>query len=164
MAVTFSGAMPPKSGLKREVVRVTTAERQDFLILSRSIYGQWIHYYGNRSHECSADRGECQGCHKSWPRRWKGYLDCIREQTGERVFLEFTAACAEQIWACLEGALELRGSRFRIWKTKGGAKGRYCVEYREYQRKDDGQIPIPEDPLPLLRFLWQCKNSVGGTK
>jgi hypothetical protein len=161
MGIRYTGAVPPKSKTRREVVRVTTAERQTFIVYSKAVYGQYIHYLNGRSVECMYDRGECLHCAKPSERRWKGYIDCWRVETSERVFLEFTRQCFDLIANAFDEGEELRGSRLRIWKTKGGAKGRYLVENLRYQRSDLDALPEGEDPIEILRFLWNCRTKQG---
>jgi hypothetical protein len=160
MGIRYTGSAPPASKTKREIVRVTTAERQTFIVYSSAVYGQWIHYMNGRSVECVSDRGECKHCATPSERRWKGYIDAWRVETSERVFLEFTRQCFDLIAASLDEGDELRGSRLRIWKTKGGAKGRYLVENLRYQRANTEDLPRGEDPVEILKFLWNCRTRV----
>jgi hypothetical protein len=52
---------------------------------------------------------------------------------------------------------KLRGMRFRLSRTKGGARGRYLVNILEVPAPEE-ELPIERDPLQTLRFLWNAKK------
>lgn len=160
MAGTIRGATPPRPGPSVNIVRVKTEQGQKFLCLSTAVFGQWIHFYGNRSHECSADRGDCDRCRQGWPRKWKGYVHAVQLSDNERVFVEITPAAYSLIVQAIPPGENLRGLILAIGKTKGGAKGRYRIAI-EGIRRDPIQLPEEEDPLPVLRYLWNHRNSAG---
>jgi hypothetical protein len=54
----------------------------------------------------------------------------------------------------------LRGIKFQIGRTKGGAKGRYIINVMEGVIPCE-QLPEEKDPYPTLKFLWSCKRSSG---
>lgn len=153
----FTGAVPPKVQPRSEVVRVTTSESQQFVILSTSIFGQYIHWYAKRSHECTKDFKRCNGCERSWPNKWLGYVDAFHINEDKRCFIELTRTACELLVRQAPEGRPLRGLNVRISKTKGGAKGRYRIEVLE-RREDPATMPQERDPLPVLRFLWTCKN------
>lgn len=153
----YTGAQPPVSNSRHTVHRVTTSQTQQFVIFSRSIYGQYIHWYGNRSHKCTRDEKKCNGCDRNWPTKWLGYLDAHNIHTEERVFLELTKTACDLLDKQVPPGENLRGVQVRICKTKGGPKGRYKVEVLS-RRVDDPTLPQEKDPLTTLEFLWRSKN------
>jgi len=153
----YAGANPPNRKARVDVVRVTTSEQQQFLILSRSIFGQYIHWYGNRSHECTEGKKECNGCSRGWPKKFLGYLHVQQFNRETDAFLELTHTACEKLIAQAHPGKSLRGTQVRLGKTKGGAKGRYLVEVLERVVSDETLMP-EKDPLLTLQFLWHCKN------
>jgi hypothetical protein len=157
MAGRILGAKPPAPGPKQEVIRVTSTEPRTFVIVSTAIWGQWIHWYGSRSHECVSDKKECNGCVRGWPRKWKGYLHVVERAGGPGNFLEITPMFEDIISMQVPRDQSLRGCIMRVSKTKGGAKGRYIIDVLE-RRHDLSVLPEERDPVAILKFLWQCKN------
>jgi hypothetical protein len=153
----LTGEAPPPKASKMDVIRIVTPEPITLIIVSRAIYGQSIHWFGRRSHECLADRRACPGCKDSWPRKWKGYLHVTNPALSWQGFLEIT----QTAWELLEGLRpkqgNLRGLVCRIGRTKGGAKGRYLIEILD-RRIEDSMLPLPRDPLDVLRMLWRSKK------
>jgi len=157
MADLVKGAEPPAPTRRMEVFRVTTAETTTFVCCSSAIFGQWVHWFGRRSHECRKDRGDCEGCRNNWPVKWKGYLHVMDPLGRSEGFLEVTATCWTLLVNQLPERQTLRGIRFRISRTKGGAKGRYLVNVLELKATEES-LPIERDPLNTLRFLWNAKK------
>jgi hypothetical protein len=151
------GAAPPAPHKTLEVFRVTSAESSMFVCCCGSIYGQWVHWFGRRSHECSQDKGNCEGCRNNWPCKWKGYLHVCSGSLMSEGFLEVTATCWALLLQQLPDRQNLRGVRFRLSRTKGGARGRYLVEVLE-AKADLGKLPEERDPYPVLRKLWSAKK------
>lgn len=153
----WRGAPVPKGNRPIIVHRVTTSEAQEFLCLSPSPFGVQIHWFGGRSHECTALFSKCQGCQDSWPVKWKGYLHVAAPPSTSDVFLELTATAILLIESQLRERETWRGVRFRLRKTKGGPKGRYLAEVLE-RGIDPEKLPPEIDPLPTLRRLWRAKK------
>lgn len=151
------GAAPPASTKRMEVFRVTTAETSQFTCCSTAIFGQYVHWFGRRSHECKKDRGHCDGCANNWPSKWKGYLHVTDPLGRSEGFLEVTATCWALLVQQLPPGRTLRGVRFRLSRTKGGAKGRYLVSVLEVPAEEES-LPVEKDPLSTLRFLWAAKK------
>ena len=122
------GALPPDGANRHTVHRVTTSQTQQFVIFSRSIFGQYIHWYGGRSHQCTKDKSACNGCYRGWPTKWLGYFDALNMHSDERVFVEITATAFKLLDTQIPPGENCRGLQVRICKTKGGPKGRYKVE------------------------------------
>lgn len=157
MQTVTTGAPPPAPRRRIDVFRVTTSESTLFVCCSPAIFGQWIHWFGRRSHECLQDRGRCKGCADNWPNKWKGYLHVTGAQGSSEGFLEITATAWAMIEAQRHPNVDLRGMMFKIRRTKGGAHGRYIVEVMD-RRIDGENMPQPKDPLETLRFLWRAKK------
>lgn len=160
MSSTFRGAAPPAPQRRMIVHRVTTSETEEFCCVSVAPFGQWIHWFGRRSHECTQDRARCKGCQDNWPVKWKGYLHVLTDCGKTHAFLEITSTCFHLLEAQLPDKTNWRGIRFRLRRTKGGAKGRYLVEVLE-RRIPDEELPQEQDPLGTLRMLWRAKKGPG---
>lgn len=157
MSDNIRGAAPPAPKSTMEIRRVLTSEAHQYVCLSKSIFGQMIHWYGNRSHECSADSKICEGCKRAWPSKWLGYLHVYSAQSSEQCFLEITNMAWFLIDKQLPKGFNLRGMMFRIRKTKGGPKGRFVVEVLE-RRIEEESLPEEKDPHKVLKYLWSCKR------
>jgi len=153
MPIRFNGPKPPRPGPKIKVVRVTTVTPQMFILLTPDPLTVWTHF-GRRSDECTMEeRGECEGCAKAQPRRWKGYFDAINYTDRERVILELTPPAIGTIAALCTERENARGLIVEISKTKGGKHGRYIVRTTN-TTIDVATLAEPVDPLPTLRILW----------
>jgi hypothetical protein len=151
------GSAPPTKKFKIDVIRIVTVEPLQLICLSRAIWGQPIHWHGRRSHECTRDRGQCQGCNDSWPEKWQGYLHVCTAGAQWQGFLEITATAWEILLSQAHQGKDLRGMIFRVGRTKGGAKGRYLIQVLE-RRIEEGEMLKELDPYPTLQMLWRCKK------
>jgi hypothetical protein len=160
MPNNFAGAPPPAPAARKDVIRITSAEATQFICLSASFYGQWTHWAGGRTQECTKDRNrDCDGCRRGFPSKWKGYLHVSNGSQWDG-FLELTPTAAILLNEQTPTDKNLRGMVFRIRRTKGGAKGRYIVEVLE-RRVDETELVDAKDPYETLRFLWSCKRPSG---
>jgi len=158
MAVEIRGALPPKSKTKTEVVRVKGTSNQTFTCVSVHPYGFETHWFGGRSHECKGVNGGCKGCHQSWPKKWRGYIQCLSWQDDLKVvYVEITANCWEALERFIPERKSLRGLNIQLRKTAGGAKGRFVVNVLE-RVVPEAELPVEESPEKLLRYLWNAKN------
>lgn len=144
---------PPRPGPGIDVVRVKTREGEAFTILSCHWWGVFVHWIGNRSQRCHADRKQCQWCQKSFPRKAKGYLHAIRENTGAEVFLEFTPRSCKSLDSQINGRAHKRGLRIFMSRSSDGNNGRVRVMVMGEAPKQEG-LPQERDPEKVLRFLW----------
>ena len=128
------------------------------MIFSTSVWGQWIHWYGRRSHECTSDKGQCNGCQRGWPKKWKGYLHVYRGNKYETAFLEITPFFVQMLDVQVPPPATLRGVQMYVSKTRGGAKGRFIIDVME-RRLQEAELRVECDPRPVLQFLWNCKNT-----
>jgi len=163
MGGRIRGAQPPKAGPKIEIVRITTAEVQKFLILGTAVFGQQIHWYGGRSHECSAIRGECENCKRGWPSKWKGYLHAIRHPDSKECFIELTPTACQTLDALIPAEENFRGKLLNFSKTKGGKHGRFIISVTATTANMHG-APAELDPVNILRYLWACKTPSSKTQ
>jgi len=158
MADFYRGAKPPRPGPRTAIVRVKGTELQTFTFLSASVFGCEIHWFGGRSHECMKLQRTCKGCASSWPVKWKGYVHALSwADRSSPVFLELTYNAVERIRMALPNGESLRGVSVQIAKSRGGAKGRYVIAVLE-RRMPESELQAEEEPLPMLQFLWNCKN------
>jgi len=152
------GHAVPERRFNMEVFRITSVEPVTMIVVSRNVFGQWVHWAGNRSSECKIDSStKCHGHEMGWPVKWQGYLQVIRAGEKETAFWEFTQACFHKLADGLQPDQNFRGAYLRVRKSKGGKKGRYIVEHLE-KRFDSETLPQERDPLPVLKFLWTCKR------
>lgn len=158
----IQGAAPPVPGPSVEIVRVKTSEAESFTLVSAAVWGQNVHWFGGRSHECTSDTGSCHRCNTLQPVKWKGYLQAIQWSNRKQCFIELTPDAIHNLLALTEGRKTLRGTIVKIRKTKGGAKGRYLVDVLE-RTIPEMELPAERDPMPVLKFLWRC-NSQSGQK
>ncbi len=153
MSDLFRGALPPAPKSKMDVVRVTSSESHTFIVFSRSFFGQFVHWWGNRTHEClSQKKMTCEGCQRGWPVKFKAYLHVRRLSADWEGFVELTDTAARLIEAQVPEGSNLRGCKIRIGRTKGGAKGRYIIEVYESRLPED-QLREEKDPYATLRQL-----------
>jgi hypothetical protein len=151
------GVAPPAPKQKMDVIRIVSHEAQQLIVVSKAVFGQPVHWFGRRSHECTADRGNCRGCNDSWPQKWQGYLHVMTPTHNWQGFLEFTATAWGLILSQIRAGEDLRGLIMRVGRTKGGAKGRYLIEVLE-RRIPESDLPQERDPLTTLRMLWRAKK------
>lgn len=151
------GALPPAPRRTMEIRRVKSSESCTYICFSEAVFGQLTHWYGNRSHECTADKRACNGCARGWPTKWRGYLHVQAWGHESDCFLEISNTCWYLLVKQLAKNESLRGVQFKIRKTKGGAKGRFIVEVLE-RRAESVNMPQEKDPVETLRFLWSCKK------
>lgn len=151
------GAPPPPRKIRYEVMRITSVEPLTLICLSRAIWGQPVHWFGRRTHECVAQRARCQGCEENWPAKWQGYLHVTRGGGDWQGFLEITATAWEILLSQAHQGKDLRGMMFRMGRTKGGAKGRYVIQVLE-RRLEEETLLKELDPYPTLQMLWRAKK------
>jgi hypothetical protein len=151
------GAPAPPGGPRVEIVRVTWVQPKTYVLLSTAVFGQQIHWYGNRSHECTALHAACNGCQRQWPTKWKGYLHACEVGQRRTVILELTHTAIHLIDAEIPEGENFRGYQLKIGKTSGGKKGRFQIEVKELRFTEERLAP-EIDPYPVLKFLWSCKN------
>jgi choline dehydrogenase-like flavoprotein len=157
MSDLVAGTPPPAPKKKMDVIRIVAQEPHTIIIVSDRIWGQPVHWFGRRSHECFRDRGDCQGCRDGWPCKWQGYLHVTRAPEKWEGFLEITATAWQLLLSQLPVGDSLRGLIIQVGRTKGGAKGRYLINVLERRIPSD-QLPEMRDPLPTLRMLWRAKK------
>lgn len=161
MAVKYAGVDLPPPTRELWVHRVTTAETQQFVIISEVPYAQWIHYHSGRSCECYHPKAHCKRCVDGWARKVRVYLHVKEAGPGGReCFLEITPTASRAIESQIPEATNWRGLQVRMRKSKGGAKGRYIIDVME-KRIDSELLPRPADPLARLRFLWTFGRGPG---
>lgn len=154
----YRGALPPRPGPRTAIMRVKGTELQSFTFISEAVFGCEIHWYAGRSHECTKHSTTCKGCTLAWPVKWKGYVHAIPwTDRLHPVFLELTYNAVERIRCSLPEGATLRGLCVQIGKTRGASKGRYVIGVLE-RRMPESELPKEEEVLPMLQFLWNCKN------
>jgi len=151
------GALPPAPQKKIWIHRVKVQNWQQFVALGDRLYGIWTHWVCGRTRPCSRDTGKCEHCERSEPARWRGYLHCLEDDGRTECFLEITANAWESFAGQIRERETVRGTIFRVCRTKGGARGRYVVELLE-RKLDPDKLPAERTPGELLRYLWGTKT------
>lgn len=151
------GSPPPTTPhTRKDVVRVTTAETSQFVIISAAVWGQWTHWDGRRTEECLKDKKvHCPGCNPPKPSKWLGYVHVAAGKWDG--FLELTATAVNLLEEQAGKGANLRGLVVRIKRTKGGPRGRFLIEVLD-RRVPEDELPQGQDPYETLRFLWSCKR------
>ena len=149
----------PCPGPETPVVRVKTNVTHHFRVLSRSVFGIWIHWNGLRSEACFTEKKVCPGCTKGLPRRWKGYLHALATHlNGKDCFLELTPLAVTSILSQVPQGEILRGLRLEVRRTAGGEKGRLQVVVLGDINPGNGLI-AERDPISVLSRLWGLERN-----
>lgn len=160
----FAGVPPPKPGPTMLLVQLGAGESIDCVILSRSIFGFATHWDDRagkkgRSEECTmSTEGECTGCDRELPRRWKGFLHVFCFARKADVFLEITPAVAESIQQQAEHGSALHGQRLILRRGDKGPKTRIRVELQGYKGNVHNEVS-EKDVRPILKTLWEWRRS-----
>jgi hypothetical protein len=158
MAVRFDGPVPPSKQRYREIVRVRSYEPMLVISLSEHIFSVFTHWHSGRSDRCTGDPASCPYCKDACPLRWRGYLHVSSPPNPDSFFLEFSENCAQAIALAFADRLTLRGSMFRISKSKGGLRGRFKVDPMD-RVIDSRGLPEAQTPQGTLEFLWSVRRS-----
>ena len=158
----IEGAAPPKTvGLALEVVRITTSIPRQFIMLNDKPWGAWWHWFG-RSLRCNFPE-ECQRCARNI-KKYRVYYHAIEllPTFKKEVLIELThmAACMIDIQLATQ---PLRGSQFKIAKTKGGKHGRFVIEVLPKRISDTTLMP-GKSPAKTMSELWDMNESWNGSK
>jgi hypothetical protein len=162
MSAHYTGVPRPKPGPQQTVVQLGAGDDIHCVVLSATIWGVSTHWNDRagkhgRSERCTADRGECSGCHAELPSRWKGYLYVYCFLRRKAVFVELTPASAEAIELQMPSNESYRGQGLKLKRGDGGKKTRISVEVLEY-RGDLAALPDDRDPEPILETLWNWRR------
>lgn len=154
---------PPRSGPELYILRLGASESLTFHCFSRQCFGIWVHFdqIVHRSQPHYTDEGECDGCLRQLPKRWKGFLHCWCVEKKQQVFVELTPASAGALIGQQATGETLRGKGIFLQRTKG-KNGRLHVRILPGQI-DPQSMPEEIDVLPSLLKLWGIpQNQTGG--
>ena len=148
---------PPRSGPEIRVERLAGGETRDVVILSRALFGVWIHYdeRTRRSEECFQDPDKCPGCQQHKPSKWRGYLHVAPGGLAAPYIIELTPECARLLLERFTGSL--RGIRVQFRRTAKN-NGRLLLEVPEWGQPKTDNFPAEIDPEPILRWLWNWRK------
>lgn len=148
--------LPPKSGPEIFVRRLRAAEKLTVQVLSRSLWGCYVHWAGDHSEPCLEDAKKCPGHARGLPVKWKGYLHVMNLHNRRAEFLEFTPFSANQIIDQVDTAQPLRGYRLQCERGKGD-KARVKVVVLPCLNME---VVLPDeiDPYKTLCKLWSCQG------
>ncbi len=151
--------LPPPNQVTIHLVRIRKGEQRDFVILSKSLWGVWVHWSGARSEPCHAEKSECPGCKRGHPRRWKGYLHAVTMPVMTEVFVELTPLAAESLNVQMPPETALRGYRLTLKRSQGASNGRLTVIVNN-PHPALPKLPEPKDPYTTLAKLWGLDQSL----
>jgi len=145
----------PRPEPERYVRRITAGEKIGFCCLSPHWWSVWIHWDGRRSSPHMKVRGDCEGCKRGTPKRWKAYLHVINLNNNADEFLELTPASAEQLERGIGQDGNMRGWRFSMERGKGD-KARLTVNVLAHISRfpEAGKLKEAQDPKSTLMQLW----------
>ncbi len=149
--------VPPNGGANPFVRRLKAGNTLLAIVLSRSLWGCWVHWDGRRTSPHLAEQKTCPGCRRGNPKKWLGYLHIYNQNTAHVEFLELTPLSARLVLDSLSEGEDLRGNRFKFERGKGD-KARIKVELIAHYStlKVGKELPPAADPLPTLAELWGC--------
>jgi hypothetical protein len=159
MSAQGIGAPRPKNGPRFLLVQLKKGQSIDAVLLSRKYTGFATHWdlgagQKGRSQRCTKDDGECDGCDRKLPSRWKGAIHAYCFYRKEEVFIELQPTTAEALDLGVPAGEDLRGRRVRLKRGEKGDKTRVFVEWLIWQGNVD-ELPDERDPLPVMQTLWQ---------
>lgn len=140
------------------VKRLRASEEVAVVVLSDKMDGFISHWTGSVSIPCVEPADECDGCSKSLPTRWRGYLHCLDLHSGKEYYLEVTRGAYEQIALQLECEQGYRGMRLQI-RRMAGDQSRLKVQINApWDKLTNKPLPAYQDPEASLLGLYR-KNS-----
>jgi len=149
---------PPPSGPRFKLHRLKASEYANFSFFGEEIHGFWTHW-GRRTEPCVEPKEFCKGCQEKQPSRWKGYVFCRREDTGELGFLECTPKLRDDVLSKVGGRTYLRGARLKILRGKGDKTSCTTQFLRPFGQEFPGQeMPADVDPGETLRMLFEWRK------
>lgn len=148
---------PPEAGPTFFVKRLKASEQATMTILSRSIWGTWVHWAGSHSEPCYSEKKQCPGCKRGLPKKWKGYLHAFEHEARRHIFFEITPYSANQILDQAGADNPLRGLRLVAVRGKGD-KARVRCEVKAATQEPDA-LPAERDPLETLSKLWEMNGA-----
>lgn len=149
---------PPRPGPTHEVIRCEAGVGVRCQILSKTIWGCWTHWDGQRSRECTGEGTDCYGHTSGWPQRWKGYLCVWCGIRRSIIFLELTPASGTEILRQAGHGNSLRGLLLRLDRHGRSIRAKISVELTPCVG-DGSDLPEALEPEPVLRRLWGWKTT-----
>jgi hypothetical protein len=100
-------------------------------------------------------KGDCEGCKRGTPKRWKGYLHVENHNNHTDEFLELTPDSAEQLERGIGAGSTFRGWRFSMERGKGDkARLKVMVLAHISAFGEKAHMKPEQDPKPVLMQLW----------
>lgn len=143
---------PPREGPEIFILRLKGNQTLSFAILSKSLWGIWVHWNGKKSEPHYKEDHLCIGCQAKRPKRWKGFLHCFCFEMGQEVFLELTPHSGHSLLAQLNKGGPLRGNRIQVRRTKGD-NGRLLISVLT-AIDNPAMLPNEKDPQESIMALW----------
>jgi hypothetical protein len=140
--------------------RLKAKQKTTVMILSRTLWGCFIHWDGKRSSPCIKLKALCDGCRAGKPKRWRAYLHVYDLHNRKEEFLELTEGAARQLLDQLPAGIELRGERVQFERLAGDQAR---VHVTALIRVDLPEwLPVEKSPLKTLCDLWGVKVTTTG--
>lgn len=152
---------PPRPGPEMQIVRLKSGQELHCTVISPALWGCYVHWAGNRSEPCYADKQKCPGHKKGLPIRWKGYIHVIDNHKQKECFLELTPLSADQLLGQIGSGEPLRGQRLSV-RRMAGDKARLKVSLLAHHTAvSSAELPLAKDPYKTLAKLWGISD-IGG--
>jgi hypothetical protein len=149
---------PPRPGPRMDFLTVKSTQPVKLLVLSRRIWAHYIHWVGDFTQPCTAEKGGCEHCTPQNGRRWKGYLHVLQyDLHWKPAFVCLTPGCG---WEMLEGTdadYDFRGKMLKMWRSGKSPTSLLSFTWDEHY-KPHFELPQELDPKPFLDTVFKRKS------
>jgi len=127
------------------------------VILAPKVWGLDVHWTGGRIQPCRADGTLCNLCLERCPVKWRGYLHCVLQASGEQCFIELTDFAHERLKRVTADKLTLRGLICLFQRERKTVKAPINVslvgETATYK-----VLPPERTPEETLKRIWNIRD------
>lgn len=155
--IDVDGPLPPPTFDRKLVVRVDWHQPRQVIALSEKPRAILTHWHNGRTERCTMQEGGCGQCMANNPVRWRGFILVLEPPASKPYFLDLSETAVNMLLCIFQDRDTMRGSMFKIHKTKGGLRGRFEIEACD-RRLDPDKLPPSERPDELLDFLFKSKR------
>lgn len=158
-----TGCAPPGAGPEHKVIQLKAGGAIEGVILAHAVWGVLTHWNVSagrkgRSERCTMEKlGECSGCDRELPSRWKGYIHYFDFLLKAEAFLEITPGVFDQLKDNCPKGTTLRGLRIRAKRGEGGNTARLALDLLLFTG-DMERFGPAKDPEPILETLWNWRR------
>ena len=121
------------------------------IVTSHDLVGTPTHYYGGRTHPCTAP--DCEACQDGVSWRWHSYLTAWGPNNKLHFIFESTARATEAFILYRKANNDLRGCGFSARRLNSSPNSRVMVETKAV---DLAGLTLPQPPhlLKVLSIIW----------